>query len=84
MLKKISNKEFQESGLLWFLNTILHVFGMAICWEYSEKDNIDQLYIAKTNYRGFSEDDNSDGYKKVSKYLEYNIPELLNAFKDDE
>lgn len=80
MLKKISNKEFQESGLLWFLNTILHVFGMAISWEYSEKDNIDQLYI----YRGFSEETNSDGYKKVSKYLANNIPELLNAFKDNE
>lgn len=29
-VKDISGSEFRESGALWFVNSILHLFGMAI------------------------------------------------------
>ena len=31
-VKTISGKEFKESGMLWFVNSILHTFGMALTW----------------------------------------------------
>ena len=37
---KKSWKQFKNSGLLWFINTILHVFGWAIVLEVENNDII--------------------------------------------
>jgi hypothetical protein len=68
-------KEFRESGLFWFVNTVLHTFGWALVAEF-EDGEIARVYPARVKFRGFSEDINTDGYKKVSKYLKDNVDEL--------
>lgn len=75
MIKEKSWKEFRESGLLWFINTILHTFGWAIVVKI-EKGDIKEVYPARVKFRGFPENNNTEGYKKVSKYLKENIKEL--------
>lgn len=75
-MKRVSWKEFKDNGMLWFVNTILHLFGYAIVYEIDNEEIID-VYVARVSFRGFNEKSNSDGYIKVSKYLFENINDLL-------
>ena len=82
-VKRKSWKEFRESGLLWWMNHILHTFGWAIVY-----DNLDEngepvtVYPARVRYRGFYEKVNTNGFIKVSKYLKENAEELLKEAEE--
>lgn len=70
-------KEFRATGLLWFINQQLHLFGWAIVVDVDlNNDKVREAYPARVVYRGFAEGVNEDGYQKVSKYLKDNIDEL--------
>ena len=77
MIDKKSWKEFRESGLLWWINTMLHTFGWAIVVEL-DKEEVTQVYPARVKFRGFSTEVATNGYINVSKYLKENIDEILN------
>lgn len=83
-MKKMVNektwKEFQDTGLLWWINMILHTFGWAICLEVEDGEVIG-AFSARVQFRGFDLKSNSEGYVKVSKYMEENIEELLDEAK---
>lgn len=88
MMEKKSWSEFRKSGLLWFVNSILHVFGWAIVFGFTDADASDDsepnaVYPARVKYRGFSEENNTKGYLKVTEYLEQNISDLLKEAKDE-
>lgn len=72
MIEKKTWYEFRKTGLLWFINTILHTFGWAIVMEIDNKD-VKDIYPARVKFRGFSEEINDEGYKMVSNYLKENI-----------
>lgn len=76
MVDKKTWEEFRNSGLLWWINMILHTFGWSICVNM-EGDKIVDAYPARVKYRGFSGDINDKGYNNVTKYLNDNINELL-------
>ena len=82
MVKEKSWNEFRESGLLWFINSILHTFGWAICCSFKDGEIV-RAYPARVKFRGFSEDSNSDGYTKITNYLKDNIDELVKETIDD-
>lgn len=71
-VKEITGKEFRESGALWFVNNILHLFGMAITWN----PDTDELKASIVRFRGFDLKSNDDGYKKLSSYLKDNIIDI--------
>lgn len=73
MVKKITGKEFKDSGGLWFVNTMLHMFGMAITWN----SDTDELKANICKFRGFDEKSNDDGFKQITKYMKDNAKELL-------
>jgi hypothetical protein len=75
MVDKKEWKEFRESGLLWWINMILHTFGWAIIFEF-DRDEIVNVYPARVKFRGFDESTNTDGYQKVSEYLSNNAVTL--------
>lgn len=75
MIEEKSWKEFRDSGLLWMVNTTLHMFGWALVAEFDE-GVLTRVYPARVGFRGFSENINTDGYIKVSKYLKDNIDEI--------
>ena len=54
MVNKKTWKEFRDTGLLWFINTILHAFGWSIVIEY-ENVEITDCYPARVKFRGFNE-----------------------------
>lgn len=71
-----SRKEFRESGLLWWINMILHTFGWALVIEVEDDGSISNAYPARVKFRGFIEEHNTEGYIKVSGYLKENAAEL--------
>jgi hypothetical protein len=84
ILKRKTWEEFRDSKLLWFINTILHVFGWAIVINTNKDDNsaITDIYPARVKFRGFSEAINKDGYIGLSKYMKENCEELLKEAKE--
>ena len=78
---RISWKEFRESGLLWFVNRILHTFGLAIVLEVKEEEIIN-VYPARVRYRGFPSDIEEKGYTQVTNYLSKNITKLEDDIKE--
>lgn len=72
-LKEISLEEFRNSGLLWLVNSILHVFGMAIVIDIENN----RMYPARCKFRGFSEESNTKGYTNLAKYMKENSEDLL-------
>jgi hypothetical protein len=82
MVDKKTWQEFRESGLLWWINMILHTFGWSIVVEVDGNSNINEAYPARVKFRGFSEKDNSNGYVNVSNYLKENIIEIERESKE--
>ena len=82
MVAKKTWKECRESGLLWWTNMILHTFGWAIFVDINDNGEITNAYPARVKFRGFSERSNTEGYIKVSRYIEENIADLLEESKN--
>lgn len=82
MVKEKDWKEFRDSGMLWWVNMILHTFGWSLVCEISDDGEILNVYPARVKFRGFDEKSNTDGYIKVSKFMKENAEELLEESKD--
>ena len=82
MVNKKSWEDFRVSGMLWWINMILHTFGWAIVIQYNENREITEVYPARVKFRGFSVENNTEGYKKVSKYMYENIDEIFEEAKN--
>lgn len=82
MITRTAWDDFRKNGLLWAVNSFLHLFGYAIVLQY-EDDEIVDAYPARVKFRGFSEKVNTDGYIAVSKYMAANAGELLEEADDD-
>lgn len=81
-MEKKKWEEFRDSGLLWWINMILHTFGWAIVVNV-EKGEVKEAYPARVPFRGFGEFDNSQGYVKVSKYLHKNSAKILEEAQNE-
>jgi len=71
--------EFRESGILWWVNMILRIFGWAIVVMIDTSEGVEKVieaHPARVSFSGFTETNNNDGYKKITKYLKDNIEEL--------
>lgn len=75
MTTKKDWSEFRNTGLLVFINQFLHIFGWAIALEY-EDGIVKDVYPVRTKFRGFSEENVSNAYIKLSKYMLDNAKEL--------
>lgn len=81
MIEKKTWKEFKDTGLLWLVNSLLHLFGWAICLEVNE-GVVTDVFPARVKFRGFSESNNTEGYKKISQYMRDNAEALLQEAKE--
>lgn len=81
MVDKKTWREFKDSGLLWWINMILHTFGWAIVFEISKREIIN-VYPARVKYRGFDMKSTENGYIKVSEYINENSKELLEEARN--
>ena len=83
MLTKKTWEEFRSTGLLWWINQTLHLFGWAIVVNYDNDDNITDAYPARTNFRGFPDDVVDEGFKQLTQYLVDNLPTLLEEVLEE-
>lgn len=82
MVKRKTWDEFRSTGLLLFINQVLHVFGWAIVFEI-ENNSVVSAYPARVKFRGFDSSSVSDSYKKISNWVSENHDELLKEASDD-
>jgi len=80
MVTKKDWNEFRNTGLVLFINQILHVFGWAIVFEV-ENDEVKSVYPARVKYRGFNENSVSKSYQKISEYMKNNASDLYEETK---
>ena len=76
MVSKKTWEEFRSTGLLWWINTLLHTFGWALVVEMEKDGTITNAYPARVKFRGFGAAETEDGYRKVSDYLVKNAVKL--------
>ena len=74
---------FRETGLLFFINQILHAFGWCIAVEKDIHGIVVGAYPQRTSARGFTEEGIDKGYKKVAKYLKENADELFDEIQGE-
>lgn len=72
-------EEFVDSGLLWFINRTLHLFGWAIVVEADEQSKITEVYPARCKFRGFSEEIEEEGFVNLTRHLKKNISSLCEV-----
>ncbi|KKM70717.1 hypothetical protein LCGC14_1437930 [marine sediment metagenome] len=78
MVEKKEWSEFRNTGLLLFINQILHVFGWAIVFIIDDETKvISDVFPARVKFRGFDNDSISEAYQKISKFMMDNA-EILN------
>lgn len=82
MIDQKTWKEFRDSGMLWWINMILHTFGWAITVATEDDGSISDVYPARVRFRGFAEKNNTEGYKKVSQYMKDNADKLLEESEE--
>lgn len=75
-MKKRTWEQFRESGMLWWINMILHTFGWAIVVEVDENRKTKNCYPARVKLRGFTDRINSEGYEKVANYIKDNAKDI--------
>ena len=76
MVTKKTWNEFRETGLFILVNQFLHIFGWALTIEVAEDGEVIDCYPVRTKYRGFKEEDISEAYLEVSKYMADNATKL--------
>lgn len=75
-------EEFKDSGLLWFVNQNLHMFGVAIAMNLDRDRNPISLYPVRCSFRGFDEETNDWGYQKVTEFISKNINKMVDDVKE--
>lgn len=69
-------EEFRSSGLLWWVNRILHTFGWAIVAQVETDGRVTDVYPARVKFRGFSTDCETEGFKAVAEHIAENAETL--------
>jgi hypothetical protein len=61
--------DFRHAGLLWFVNRMLHLFGWAIVVRVDDNDKTIEVYPARVDYFGFSEEADDEHLTKFKAAL---------------
>ena len=73
--------EFRKTGLLWWINRQLHLFGWAIALSLDKDEDgnwkVIDVFPARVDFRGFSEQDEAEEFEKLTKYLTEHANELM-------
>ena len=80
-LEELTWEEFKSSGLLWFVNSTLHLFGRAIVFKYTKTNKIKRVFFARCRFRGFSDKSISKQFANLTNFLSENIKELKKDIK---
>lgn len=85
--KKKTWNEFRNSGLLWFINRMLHIFGWAIVFQCDLSEDgkevvkITDVYPARVKFRGFQQTLEAEGFVQLTQHMKDNINEIYEESK---
>lgn len=83
VVKRRSWETFRDYGLLWWVNRVLHLLGWAIvCSIDKESGKILEVYPARVRFRGFDGKSETEGFRKVTKFLKGNAEDLLEEAEE--
>ncbi len=74
-------RDFKTTGMLWFANRMLHVFGWCIVFELDDAGLITEVYPARTKFRGFNSEADDAGFTNVTVFMEQHAAELLEDLR---
>ena len=77
MIEKMELNDFRNSGMLWYINQQLHLFGITLVISFDDNGNPTSLYPARCKFRGFSNEVSEQGYLNLTKYMVDNCKDLL-------
>jgi len=77
MVYKKNWETFRKSGLLWWVNRTLHLFGWAICFNYDKTNKLTDVFPSRCKFRGFSGDVESKNFIKLTNHMKQNINNLV-------
>jgi len=63
---------FRDSGMLWYSNMNLHVFGWAIFLNVDNEGKVTDVFPKRVTFRGFKESVNDKGYKNITNFMANN------------
>ena len=69
-------EKFRNSGLLWFVNQLLHTFGYAIVYSFNDDNTIKSVYPARVKFRGFTKTSIENGHRNIANYMKENADQL--------
>ena len=81
LIDERSWQEFQQSGLLWFVNRTLHLLGWALVFEM-DGDAVVRVYPARTRFRGFEQSMEEQGFKMLTETIAATADELLEDVQE--
>lgn len=71
-------EEFRASGLLWWINRTLHLFGWAIVLEVEDgTGGVVDAYPARITFRGFDNETSTEQFTVLTKYIAEHARELV-------
>lgn len=68
-MKRTTWEEFYQSGMLWWINTMLHIFGWSIVVETNREDEAVDAWPSRTEWRGFPKVTNDTNYERIDRFL---------------
>lgn len=75
---------FTNTGLLWWINRSLSLFGWAITVSYdSQTGECLGAEPIRTNARGFNRDTEEENFLKLTSYMKDNASELFEEIQDE-
>lgn len=78
-------EELRSSGLLWVVNSFLHLFGLCLVYDFDdETKELNRVFVSHTRFRGFSPECNDRGYKHVTEYMKNNADRLYREGFEEE
>ena len=84
MVEEMDLNEFRNSGLLWWVNRQLHLFGVALAVDMDRNENVSNLRPVRCKFRGFDEGIELDGFANLTCYLEENSGRLVDDVMEED
>lgn len=81
MIERRSWAEFRASGLLWWVNRSLHLFGWALVVEM-DGDAVKDCYPGRCKFRGFTPDVDNEGFITLTDHLRATAETLANDLRE--
>lgn len=75
-------EEFAEAGLFWWINRALHLFGWALVRECLPDGKVLRVYPARCRYRGFPEETEIDGFRRLTAHIKKNVDVLAEQVEE--